>query len=64
MRQQKKEIKRLKSLVESDQEKHSSLTERSSELQQVVQRVQNRVDGQSGLEAVVVPEEEAVKPSP
>ena len=40
------------------------MEERNSELQQIVQRVQNRVDGQSDLEPQALPEEEAVKSSP
>ena len=64
LQQQKKEIKRLKSLVESGRVKHGSMKERNSELQQIVQRVQNRVDGQSDLEPLALPEEEAVKSSP
>ena len=64
LRQQKKEIKRLKSLVESELEKHGSMRERNSELQQIVQRVQIRADGQSDSEPQALPEEEAVKSSP
>ena len=60
LRQQKKEIKRLKSLVDSEQEKHGSMKERNSELQQIVQRVQNRADGKSDSEPQALPEEEAV----
>ena len=64
LRQQKKEIKRLKNLVESEQEKHGSMKERNCELQQIVQRVQNRADGLSDSEPQALPEEEAVKSSP
>ena len=64
IRQQKKEIKRLKSLVESEQEKHGSMNERNSELQQIVQRVQNRADGKPESELQALPEEEALKSSP
>ena len=64
LRQQKKEIKRLKSLVESEQEKHGSMKERTSELQQIVQRVQNRADGKPESELQALPEEEALKSSP
>ena len=64
LRQQKKEIKRLKSLVESEQEKHGSMKERNSELQQIVQRVQNRADGKSESEPQALLEEEALKSSP
>ena len=64
LRQQNKEIKRLKSIVASEQEKHGSMKERNSELQQIVQRVHNRADGQSDSEPQALPEEEAVKTSP
>jgi uncharacterized membrane protein YciS (DUF1049 family) len=64
LRQQKKEIKRLKSLVESEQEKHGSMNERNSELQQIVQRVQHRADGKPESELQALPEEEALKSSP
>ena len=64
LRQQKKEIKRLKSLVDSEQEKHGSMKERNSELQQIVQRVQNRADGKPESELQALPEEEALKSSP
>ena len=61
LRQQKKEIKRLKNLVESGRVKQGSMEERNSELQQIVQRVQNRVDGQSDLEPQKLPDDKAVK---
>ena len=64
LRQQKKEIKRLKSLVESEQEKHGSMNERNSELQQIVQRVQNRADGKPESELQALPEADALKSSP
>ena len=64
LRQQKKEIKRLKNLVESGQVKQGSMEERNSELQQIVQRVQNRVDGQSDLEPQTLTDYKAVKTSP
>jgi len=64
LRQQKKEIKRLKSLVDSEQEKHGSMKERNSELQQIVQRVQNRADGQPDSEPQALPDEESLKSSP
>ena len=64
LRQQKKEIKGLKSLAKSEQEKHGSMNERNSELQQIVQRIQNRADGQPDPEPQTLPEEEAVKSSP
>ena len=51
LRKQKKEIKRLKHFVTIEQEKHGSMEERNIELQQIVERVQNGVDGQSDLES-------------
>jgi uncharacterized membrane protein YciS (DUF1049 family) len=44
LRKQKKEIKRLKRLVATEREKHGTMQERNSELQQIVERVQNRAD--------------------
>ena len=44
LRKQKKEIKRLKHLVATERGKHRTMEERNSELQQIVKRVQNRVD--------------------
>ena len=64
LRQQKKEIKRLKNLVESGRLKQGSMEERNSELQQIVQRVQNRVDGQSNLEPQTLLVKKSVKTSP
>ena len=64
LRQQKKDIKRLKNLVESGRVKQGSMDERNSELQQIVQRVQNKVDGQSNLEPQTLMDEKAVKTSP
>ena len=64
LRQQKKEIKRLKNLVESGRVKQGSIEERNSELQQIVQRVQNRVDGQSNLEPQTLLVNKSVKTSP
>lgn len=64
LRQQKKEIKRLKNLVESGQVKQGSMEDRNRELQQIVQRVQNRVDGQSDLEPQTLLDDNAVKTSP
>jgi hypothetical protein len=40
------------------------MEERNSELQQIVQRVQNRVDGQSDLEPQTLLDDKAVKTSP
>ena len=44
---QKREIKRLKRLVATEREKQVKMEERNRELQQIVQRVQNRVDIQN-----------------
>ena len=64
LRQQKKEVKRLKNLVESWRVKQGSMEERNSELQQIVQRVQNKVDGQSHVEPQALLDDKAVKTSP
>ena len=64
LRQQKKEIKRLKNLVDSGGVKQGSMEERNSELQQIVQRVQNKVDGQSDIEPQTLMDDKAVKTSP
>ena len=64
LRQQKKEVKRLKNLVESWRVKQGSMEERNSELQQIVQRVQNRVDGQSNMEPQALLVNKSVKTSP
>ena len=64
LRQQKKEIERLKNLVESVQVNQGSMEERNSELQQIVNRVQNKVDGQSDLEPQTLLDNKAVKISP
>ena len=63
LRQQKKEIKRLKNLVESGRVKQGSMEERNSELQQIVQSVQNRVDGQFDLRPQTLLDDKAVKTS-
>ena len=64
LRQQKKEIIRLNSLVESEQDKHGSMEERNSELQQIVQRVQDRADGKSDSEPQALLDEESFKSTP
>ena len=64
LRQQKKEIKRLKNIVESGRVKQGSMEERNSELQQIVQRVQDRIDGQSDLEPQTLMDDKVVKTSP
>ena len=51
LRKQKKEIKRLKDSVETEREIHGSMEARNSELQKIVERVQNGVDGQADLES-------------
>ena len=61
LRQQKKEIKRLKSLVNSEQEKQNSMAERNNELQQIVQRDQNKADGQSDFEPQTLMDDQSVK---
>ena len=64
LRQQMKEIKRLKNLVESGRVKQGSMEERNSVLQQIVQGVQNKVDGQSDIEPQTLLDDKAVKTSP
>ena len=63
LRQQKKEIKRLNSLVKSQQEKHSSLEERNNELQRIDQHDLKRVDGQSDIQSQIPQENEELKTS-
>ena len=63
LRQQKKEIKRLNSLVKSQQEKHSSLEKRNNELQRNDQHDQNRVDAQSEIQSQIPQENEELKTS-
>ena len=50
LHKQKKEIKRLKRLVLAEREKYGTMEERNSELQQIVERVQNRMDHQDASE--------------
>jgi uncharacterized membrane protein YciS (DUF1049 family) len=64
LRQQKKEIKRLKNLVESGRVKQGSMEKRNNELQHIVQRVQNRVDGQYDLQPQTLLGDKAIKTSP
>ena len=61
LRKQKKEIKRLKRLVLTEREKHGTMEERNSELQQIVERVQNRVDLQNDPEPLLLEEKENAK---
>ena len=61
LRKQKKEIKRLKHLVVAERDKHSTMEERNSELQQIVERVQNRVDHQDDSEPLLHEDKENAK---
>ena len=61
LRKQKKEIKRLKRLVLNEREKNVTMEERNSELQQIVERVQNRVDLQNDTEPLLLEESENTK---
>ena len=61
LRKQRKEIKRLKDSVATERDKHGSMEERNSELQKIVERVQNGVDGQVDLESQGHLEGETVK---
>ena len=61
LRKQKKEIKRLKHLVAAEREKHGTMEERNSELQQIVERVQSRVGSQDDLEPLVLENKETAK---
>ena len=61
LRKQKKEIKRLKHLVAAERDKHRTMEERNSELQQIVERVQNRVDHQDDSEPLLLEDRENAK---
>ena len=61
LRKQKKEIKRLKFLVAAERDKHGTMEERNSELQQIVERVQNRVDHQDDSEPLLLEDRENAK---
>ena len=61
LRKQKKEIKRLKHLVAAERDKHGSMEERNIELQQIVERVQNRVDHQDDSEPLLLEDRENAK---
>jgi uncharacterized membrane protein YciS (DUF1049 family) len=61
LRKQKKEIKRLKHLVTAERDKHGTMEERNSELQQIVERVQNRVDHQDDSEPLLLEDRENAK---
>ena len=62
--QQKKEIKQLKSLVKSEQEKYGSMEDRNSELQQIVQSAQNKLEGQSNFGQETLLDDPAAKTTP
>ena len=61
LRKQKKEIKRLNRLVETEREKHGTMEVRNSELQQIVERVQDRVVHQDDLEPLILEDKEYKK---
>ena len=61
LRKQKKEIKRLNRLVEAEREKHGTMEVRNSELQQIVERVQDRVVHQDDLEPLILEDKEYEK---
>ena len=61
LRKQKKEIKRLKFLVAAERDKHGTMEERNSELQQIVERVQNRIDHQDDSEPLLLEDRENAK---
>ena len=61
LRKQKKESKRLKHLIAAERDKHSTMEERNSELQQIVERVQNRVDHQDDSEPLLLEDRENTK---
>ena len=61
LRKQKKEIKRLKDSVATERKKHGSMEERNSELQKIVERVQNRLDAQADLDSQEHLESETTK---
>ena len=61
LRKQKKEIKRLKHIVAAERDKHGTMEERNSELQQIVERVQNRVDHQDDSEPLLLEDRENAK---
>ena len=61
LRKQKKEIKRLNRLVVTEREKHGTMEVRNSELQQIVERVQDRVVHQDDLEPLILEDKEYEK---
>ena len=54
-------MKRLKRLVVAEREKNGTMEERNSELQQIVERVQNRVDHQDDSEPLLLEDKENAK---
>ena len=61
LRKQKKEIKRLKHLIATETDKLDTMKERNRELQQIVERVQNRVDHQDDSEPLLLEDRENAK---
>ena len=61
LRKQKKEIKRLKRLVAAERDKHNTMEERNSELQQIVERIQSKVDLQDDPEQLIIEDRETAK---
>ena len=61
LRKQKKEIKRLKYLVAAERDKHGTMEERNSDLQQIVERVQNRIDYKDDSEPLLLEDRENAK---
>jgi len=61
LRKQNKEIKRLKHLVAAERDKNGMMEERNSELQKIVERVQNRVHHQDDLEPQLLEDRENAK---
>ncbi|MEZ7973985.1 MAG: DUF1049 domain-containing protein [SAR324 cluster bacterium] len=61
LRKQKKEIKRLKYLVAAERDKHGTMEERNSDLQQIVERVQNRIDYKDDSEPLSLEDRENAK---
>ena len=61
LRKQKREIKRLKHLVAAERDKNGTMKERNSELQQILERVQNRVKHQDDSEPLLLEDKENAK---
>ena len=60
-RKLKKEIKRLKRIVVAEREKHNTMQERNNELQQIVERIQNRVEQQRYSDPLLLEDRENAK---